>query len=292
MGRQPGLHFNGAIFHAMARGNDGQAIFIDDKDRANFIEAVVLYSRRFGTRILAFCLMPNHFHLMAQVDNVPIWTTMQCLLTSYARHFNIRHRRRGHLFQNRYKKILCDRDNYALELIRYIHLNPVRANIVTDPSEWPWSSHRAYLGHHATPWVDTNTGLGFFHGDGPESRARYAQFIRDFAPDAAMPVVDALILEERVETRSAILENPISLILDIVAKETGVSKNVMRSRIRLTKVVLARRRAIDRALSAGYRTCEIAAALNCTSSYVAKVARGLLTSINQQLEVAPVRPVS
>ncbi|MDE2509990.1 MAG: transposase, partial [Elusimicrobia bacterium] len=105
--------------------------------------------------ILAYCLMGNHFHLAIKVEHTPLNQIMQRLLTTYVTSFNSRHQREGHLFQARYKAVLCVDDAYLLALVRYIHLNPVRARLVTNPEDWPWSSYLAYAGRTAPAFIDT-----------------------------------------------------------------------------------------------------------------------------------------
>jgi REP element-mobilizing transposase RayT len=140
MGRIPRIHYAGAVYHAMARGVDGRDIFVDDCDRTAFINAMNHCVRDAGAVVLAYCLMGNHFHLAIKVGETPLSAIIQRLLTSYSMTFNRRHERTGHLFQARYKAILCVDDRYLTTLIHYIHLNPVRAGVVVRPQDWPWSS--------------------------------------------------------------------------------------------------------------------------------------------------------
>ena len=119
----------------MARGNDGQKIFLRQSDYQAFIEALRIVRQRYPFSLYAYVLMSNHFHLLLEVDQVPTARILQSLLTGYVRRFNKTHRRDGHLFEERYKAIVCDRDSYLLELVRYIHLNPVRARMVKRPGE-------------------------------------------------------------------------------------------------------------------------------------------------------------
>lgn len=142
MGRRPRVYYPGAIYHVMARGVDGRNIFIDDQDRAAFLDGMRLIAREASAEIIAYCLMGNHFHLAVKVGAVPLSAFMQRLLTAYCMRFNRRHDRTGHLFQARYKAILCLDDRYLAGLIRYIHLNPVRAGLVPAPQDWPWSNFK------------------------------------------------------------------------------------------------------------------------------------------------------
>jgi len=120
------------LHHIIARGIDRNTIFGDDFDRKNFIDRLATILNETKTVCYAWALIPNHFHLLLRTGLAPVATVMRRLLTGYAMSYNLRHQRHGHLFQNRYKSILCQEDIYLLELVRYIHLNPLRAGIVVD----------------------------------------------------------------------------------------------------------------------------------------------------------------
>ena len=135
MPRQARIDAPGALHHIICRGIEGRDIFREDTDRNNFIKRLANILLETHTPCSAWCLMPNHFHLLLQTGGVPIATVMRRLLTGYAVSYNRKYRRHGHLFQNRYKSILCQEDPYFLELVRYIHLNPLRAKVVSTLSE-------------------------------------------------------------------------------------------------------------------------------------------------------------
>ena len=135
MPRQARLDAPGTLHHVMVRGIEGAKIFYDDKDRKNFLSRIGKLVGNTGTRILAWVEMDNHAHLLLFSGQSGISRFMRRLLTGYAGWFNRRHQRNGHLFQNRYKSILCQEDQYLLELVRYIHLNPLRASVVKSMEE-------------------------------------------------------------------------------------------------------------------------------------------------------------
>jgi len=134
---------------------------------------------RFGYRIHAFCLMTNHVHLAIQVDHIPLSKIMQNLSFRYTRWFNRRQQRIGHLFQGRYKAVLVERDAYLLELVRYIHLNPLRAGMVRDMMKYKWSGHLTYAGLDRLPWLTTDDVLGQLADDAAQARKRYLTFVQD-----------------------------------------------------------------------------------------------------------------
>jgi putative transposase len=173
------MHYPGALYHVMLRGNAGQDVFADDRDRGRLCELLGEGVERYGHRIHAFCLMTNHVHLAVQVGQVPLPRVMQNLAFRYAQWFNRQHRRFGHLFQGRYKAVLVDADSYLLELVRYIHTNPVRAALVSEPGAYAWSGHRTYIGRARLDWLDTRWVLSQFGANAEQARERYARFIAE-----------------------------------------------------------------------------------------------------------------
>ncbi len=179
MARKPRIEFPGGLYHVISRGNNRRPIFRDDVDRKQFLEFLTRCKKQHGFRLLAFVLMSNHIHLLVETGPVPLSKTMQQLLGSYTRYFNRRHHRVGHLFQGRYRAILCDKDLYLLELVRYIHLNPVRSQIVKDPVAYRWSGHRAYLGKQEQGLVDAIPILKMMGRGVGEARRSYLDFVLD-----------------------------------------------------------------------------------------------------------------
>ncbi|MEE9122545.1 MAG: transposase, partial [Syntrophobacteria bacterium] len=141
MARRPRVHFPGAFYHVIARGNRGQEIFLDKQDYQLYLSFLREYKERYQVLLYAYTLMPNHVHLLIEVSESPLSRLMQSLQFRYTRNFNIKYKKWGHLFQGRYKAILCQKDSYFLELSAYIHLNAVRAGLVKDPAEYQWSSY-------------------------------------------------------------------------------------------------------------------------------------------------------
>jgi putative transposase len=177
MARQPRVHYPGALYHVILRGNGGQTIFFDDKDRTRFYFLVQEGIERFSHCIHAFCLMSNHIHLAVQVGDVSLSRILQNLSFRYTRWVNWRRNRTGHLFQGRYKAVLVDADAYLQGLTRYIHLNPVRARMVKEPEDYLWSGHRAYLGLETIPWLTTDWVLSQFSVRLSVARRAYERFV-------------------------------------------------------------------------------------------------------------------
>lgn len=152
-------------------------IFKDRVDYESYLRRLEAGLHRTGVRCFAFILMSNHVHLLLQPNQVPLPRLMQSLQQGYTQEFNRRYRLAGHVFQGRYTAILCDRDSYLLELVRYLHLNPVRAGLVPDPAAYRWSSHRAYLGREQIAWLSREPVLGMFHKDPGAARRAYGRFV-------------------------------------------------------------------------------------------------------------------
>ena len=166
----------------MVRGIDGVAIFRDDQDREDFLSRLEHLVDTTGTRILAWVLMDNHVHLLLFSGSSGIATFMRRLLTGYAIRFNRRHQRNGHLFQNRYKSIVCEEDVYLVELVRYIHLNPVRASVVKTIEEldrYRWSGHSVLVGKRHAVWQEGEYVLRQFSGKRQKAIRNYRQFVEE-----------------------------------------------------------------------------------------------------------------
>ena len=159
MPRKARIDAPGALHHIICRGIERKRIFRDNTDRNNFVERLSSIIIDTSTRCYAWALIPNHFHLLLRTGRVPIATVMRRLLTGYAVTFNRRHRRHGHLFQNRYKSILCQEEPYLLELVRYIHLNPLRARVVPSfekLNHYSFSGHSRLIGRIKGEWQETD----------------------------------------------------------------------------------------------------------------------------------------
>ena len=145
MARPLRLAFAGALYHVTARGNERRSIFLgdEDSDRAVFLDVLGATCERFNWLLHAYCLMTNHYHLLVETPDANLSKGMRQLNGVFTQYVNRTHARVGHLFQGRFKAILVERESYLLELCRYVVLNPVRARMVADPGDWPWSSYRA-----------------------------------------------------------------------------------------------------------------------------------------------------
>ena len=180
MPRGPRLDARGALHHIMVRGIERRHIFPSDRDREDLVGRLAKIATTTGTAIYAWSLLPNHFHLLLRTGREPISRVMRRVLTGYAGAFNRRHQRTGHLFQNRFKSVLVEEEPYFLQLVRYIHLNPLRAGVVQqvgDLDNWPWSGHAALMGRFGRTWQDTAFVLGQFDRSIRAARHAYHDFV-------------------------------------------------------------------------------------------------------------------
>jgi len=165
MPRGPRLDAPDVLHHVMARGLERHHIFRDDHDREDFVRRLAALAEAGALTVYAWVLMPNHFHLLMRTGQRPLARSLGSLLTGYAGMFNRRHRRSGHLFHNRYKSVACEDEPYFLELVRYLHLNPLRGRLVEDfagLAAYVYSGHSALLGMREYAWQDTAAVLGRF----------------------------------------------------------------------------------------------------------------------------------
>jgi putative transposase len=184
MARPLRIHIPGALYHVMSRGNARQEIFLDADDYAYFLERLSATSARFDVMCRAYCLMPNHFHLLVEPDRFPLSRMMHQLNSTYSQRFNLRHERVGHVLQGRFKALLIDVEDYFRRVLRYIALNPVRAELVVHPKDWAWSSYRATAGIDAPPtFLALGRVWGAFSADSVSACERYEAFVTASPPE-------------------------------------------------------------------------------------------------------------
>jgi REP element-mobilizing transposase RayT len=192
MARRPRVFARGLLYHVIARGNHQEPVFLGPADYHAYLTRLARYGSEHGVVLHAYCLMPNHVHLLVQVGEVPLGRFMQPLQQSYTQRFNRLYEKAGHLFQGRYRAIVCDRESYLLSLVRYIHLNPVRAGLAPTPGDYAYSSHRTYLAGRSTDLADPRLVLATLGGP-----SRYAAFMGQADAGEAAAEIDARLGEPR-----------------------------------------------------------------------------------------------
>jgi REP element-mobilizing transposase RayT/predicted HTH domain antitoxin len=172
----------GTLHHVIVRGIEKKPIVKDDSDRADFVDRMGQVALESKTPVYAWALMTNHSHILLRSGPKGLSGFMRRFLTSYAGSFNRRHRRHGHLFQNRYKSIICDEDNYFMELVRYIHLNPLRAGLVRDMAaldRYPWCGHSGLMAARKHDWHHADDALAWFGKSAGAARRAYRDYVKE-----------------------------------------------------------------------------------------------------------------
>lgn len=178
MARQLRLEYPGALYHITSRGNLKQKIFFDNPDRERFLDILKRTKERYGYLLHAYTLMDNHYHLIIETPFPNIKQIMQNINTSYTVYINKKYERSGHLFQGRYRAVIVDKDNYLLELSRYIHLNPVRAKLVKSPHQYRWTSYKDYMTTKRSNLIDTGDTLSYFSNHKQKAIKAYRRFVK------------------------------------------------------------------------------------------------------------------
>jgi REP element-mobilizing transposase RayT len=278
------LHVPGGVYHVILRGNHRQAIFTKPSDRQMLDALVAETLERFDARAHAYCWMTNHMHLALQVADAPLGPIVRRIAGVYARRIQQRLPTTGHLFERRYRSVLVDADTHLLRLVRYIHLNPLRAGLVADPADYPWSGHRAYLGLTSIPWLTTDFTLRLLGTNRNSARRAYArlisaggdpddsaQFSRGMPGDTRV-LGDDGFLARITATGSRVPPTRPSLptleqVIAAAAREAGCTVEALASASKARAVADARCRITERALAAGIASIsEIARRLNRSHS--------------------------
>ena len=187
MARPLRIEYPDAFYHVTSRGNERKPVYRSVGDREQFLSYLESATRRYRARVHCYCLMSNRYHLLLETPNGNLSQIMRHVNGAYTTYFNVKRERAGHLFQGRYKAILVDRDEYAVELSRYIHRNPVRAGMVAIAAEYPWSSFPAYAGRTpAPPWLERGLILASFGWEDAETR--YQDFVDNCVSEQPSPL--------------------------------------------------------------------------------------------------------
>lgn len=253
MARKQRYHIPGAFYHVMLRGNDGQTIFFSDADRCRMCLLIQEGVEKYGHRVHAFCLMGNHIHLLLQVGNIPLSKSIHNLSFRYSQFINRRHKKIGHLFQGRFKAVLIQEKAYFLRLLRYIHMNPIRAHLVKEPEEYPWSSHSAYIGDMEFVWLTINHGLTKFDDNLGAARLKYQNYVLKQEPKDSLKELrqgfndgqilgDDNFLEDIRNSQNEVSPVKISvkIILEALNQVYGIDQIALASPIRSDRLSLIR----------------------------------------------------
>lgn len=295
MARKRRIEFSGAVYHVRTRGNNRELIFMDDADREALMDGLADAVARDGLIVYAFCFMNNHFHLLVETSDAALNRVMRRLLTKYSRGFNKRHSRVGHVFQSRYRASLCEKDSYLLELIRYIHLNPVRAGLVDSPRDWRWSSHRTYMGDNEYPMLSVEPMLEMFGKRRSSARRAFEKFVYDGIGNTPPEILEEFEREKdgnvlgsgsfhQKARRAAALpkrrhvdlpqtRRRIDDLLQEVARKHGIASSAISGASQSSQISEARVDFFFAALEAGWKQSEIARTLKRTDSWASHLRR-------------------
>lgn len=275
MSRPVRIEFPNALYHITSRGNAREAIYLDDQDREQWLEIFGEVAQRFNWVCYAYCLMGNHYHVLVETPEANLAMGMRHLNGVYTQRFNKRHKRVGHVYQGRYKAILVDKDNYLMELARYIVLNPVRAEMVRDAEKWPWSSYRAMVGSdNPQSWLAVDWLLSQFAKRLKTARARYETFVKEGKgqPSPWGQLKNQVFLGDNafVSRMQALIEPD----RDLSEVPLGQKRTVAKPLSFFEKTLPTRNEAIIQAYaSGGYKMSEIADYFGLHYSSISKIIR-------------------
>lgn len=212
MGRSTRIQAPDTVYHVVCRGNNRQEIFLENRDYFRYLDLWRKHKPEMDIQVFAYVLMNNHVHWLIKTGSIPLSEVIQRVHGVYARWFNHRHQRVGHLFQSRFKSLICDEDKYLLTLAQYIHLNPVRAGLVKQVHRYPWSSYPCYCGD-VDSFVDTSFLLTYFSRDLEQARREFSQFVEQIPAEEFKHLVDFTTKKEKRQ----------SMPLDVTGKKNNLA---------------------------------------------------------------------
>lgn len=266
MTRMPRLEISKTIYHVINRGNNKKDIFLDDKDYNIFLKQLLDVKIEKDFLLYAYCLMPNHFHLLIETIDTPLSKIMHKLLTCYAIYFNSRYEQTGHVFQNRYKAKICDKEEYLFKLMQYIHVNPLRAGATKDLNNYRWSSHLVYAGKANNKNLSTEKLFRRMDcGSVAQGHRAYNNLMSEF------------INKNTWQCKKLTL----SEILQKISMENRVSRDNILSKSQNREVNQARKKiSYEAAKNYGYTLKEIAKFINRDKSVISKYISELLNNFD------------
>lgn len=291
--RKQRIYYPGAVYHAIARGNNKEDIFYDSRDKNKYLQLLTKYKEKYGFELFAYVLMNNHIHLMVRVNDHSLSKIMQGIQLTYTQYFNYRYSRVGHVFEQRYKAFICEKYAYLMKLICYIHQNPVRAHM-SEGINYLWSSHRHY-NQGRNGLVKPDFILDMLHQDRERAIILYRQLV-----DAPLVSTDLELEGEETEIetensapllpRVQFYSNELhNLTLDDLAEKLSTEHCIdgkeMLSKCRVRKIVKARNQFIFEAVNRGLASkVELARLLELDPSRITHVYQEMLdTNANKSI---------
>lgn len=274
MPRKPRVHYKGALYHVMARGNNGEEVLERDEEKKQYLNLLKKYKERYDFKLYAYCLMDNHIHLLIEVSDIPLSKIMQGVQQSFTQIFNKKYERTGHAFQQRYKANLCDKESYFLQVIKYIHYNPVKASL-DEGINYKWSSHNEYLKNDEYSLIDKDFVLSIFSNNRANAVRGYLEFINEEDDDIEEA---CFTIDEVPEAKHAAYRSNVRQVITIdelineILKQENIILDELIRRNRSQKIVDIRKAIV--LLSGEFckeKNREIAQKLNISESLVSKI---------------------
>ena len=306
MPRKPRIEIGGGLYHIITRGNNRRKIFRSHDDYLKFTGLVQTQKSKLPFYLYAYCLMPNHVHLLIEMQDGLVSRIMQRVLTSYSQYHNRKYKKIGHLFQGRYKSILCQTDRYLGELVRYIHLNPVRAKMVKRPEDFEYSGHRAFLGLDRSALVDTEPVLRHFGATKKRAVEVYTRFVEaslgeksqgDYYRAAEGRLLGSGEFVEEIRHRvgehrasqQGADRTSVEDLLNAAERSSGLSRQEMCSKSKNRRTVSVKEAVIVLGREKGITNRELAEALGIDPSAVTRRAEAARSRNRESLEMIELR---
>lgn len=287
MARKPRIDYKGALYHVMCRGNNREEILKEEENKQMYLDLIKKYKKRYGFKLYAYCIMDNHVHMLIEREDVALSKIMQGIQQSYTQRYNKKYERTGHVFQQRYKAQLCNKNEYLLQLIKYIHMNPVKAGL-EEGLNYKWSSHRIYIRGEDEDLIDLEFVTGLFSKNPEKWIKIYNEFMN--INNRNIENIEKYLLDEKEylnKKDEEILEKirlDIDELIEIVCKVGEVKKENIIKRAKIKKYSDVRKAIV--LLSEKYveiSNTELAKKLNIAPSMVSKIKSGI-SKKNEEVE--------
>ncbi|HCC07039.1 MAG TPA: hypothetical protein DEP72_02570 [Clostridiales bacterium] len=270
MARKQRIHYNGGLYHVMARGNNGEYNIAKDEEKLEYISIIKRYKERYGFRLYAYCIMDNHIHMLIVVDEIPLEKIMQGIQQVYTQRYNKKYRRTGHVFQQRYKAIVCNKDGYLLHLIKYIHFNPIEAGM-TETVDYKWSSHYEYI-KNKNELVETDYVLKLISSNKAQAIKGYGEYMKEKMDD--IESCEYEITEAQINNPSRVdNENRIELLINKVLKQESIAKGELLQKTKVQRICDIRKAIIILA-DRGVNNNDLAKKLEISNSVISRIKAG------------------
>lgn len=276
MARKPRIEFKGCLYHVMVRGNNGEFIFEKSGDKQMYLDLIRKYKERYLFKLYAYCILDNHVHMLIEQEDSPLSKIMQGIQQSFTQRYNKKYKRTGHVFQQRYRSEICDKDQYLFQLIKYIHYNPVKAGL-EEGLNYNWSSHKEYIKDSKDQLIEVDYVLSLFANNKKKAVNNYKQFMNmegeEVQDDVSNYLLEEADYKETENNAEEIIE--VDKIINAICEleEVSIDEIIKRSRIQKYSDI---RKAIV-LLSDKYTnatTTELAKQLNISASMVSKIKSG------------------